>query len=196
MNGQACQDVRVPGWVDDWTRMTERFATALLSVEPSQWDAPTPCSDWNVRQLVEHAIDYQRAYGVYLGAGHGIETEIGDDPVAAWSAIAGALRDVYARPGVLDQSFEFLRVFEPVVPDSVQYQLIVPTLDLTMHTWDLARAIGADESLPTDICARIIGPFTAVEHLWRIPELYGPAVVPPPDADIQTQLLSFAGRHV
>ncbi len=33
----------------------EEFATILDSAD-QQWDAPTPCDGWTVRDVVEHAI--------------------------------------------------------------------------------------------------------------------------------------------
>ena len=180
-------------WIDNWTKIAELFTTTLGSVQPSQWDAPTPCADWNLRQLVGHAVDYQRGYGVYLGAGEGIDAPLGDDVPGAWVQIRAALAEVYDRPATRDRSFDMLT---PLIPGSVADQLIVPTHDLAMHTWDLSQAIGSDVVLPRDICAELLDALRSTEPVWRIPEWYGPATTPPAEADVQTQLVCFTGRTI
>lgn len=55
------------------------------------------------------------------------------------------------------------------------------TMDLTVHAWDLARGIGADEELPDELCAEVPaggqasvegvqGAFRALDHRrWPLP---------------------------
>jgi uncharacterized protein (TIGR03086 family) len=179
--------------VENWKTVVELFTRRLGEVETDQFAAPTPCSEWDVRSLVEHAIDYQRGYGRYLGAGLGIEAELGDDPAGTWDDVRNALVAAYGAPGALDRTFDFL---VGLADGTVAEQIIVPTVDLLLHTSDLARAIGAEETLPSDVCADVLEAMRGVEELIRIPEWYGPAFEPPPGADVQTQLLAFAGRAV
>jgi uncharacterized protein (TIGR03086 family) len=66
--------------------------------------------------------------------------------------------------------------------------------DALVHTWDIARATGQDEQLDG----------AAVEFAWtwmepagerlRASGDFGPAVEPPPGANLQTRLLCFLGR--
>ena len=186
-----CDDAPMTLWSDNWRTVIDLFTEAVGSVHPDQWDASTTCDGWDVRDLVEHAIDYQRGYGAFLGADTAIQTPLGDDPAAAWVQIRTALIDIYETPGTLERRFDFLSI----VPGTVGEQLIVPTADLLIHTWDLARSIGINVELPSEICEGVLSKMRAVEVAIRIPELYGPAVEPPPGADAQTQLLCFTGRR-
>ncbi|MFD6072534.1 maleylpyruvate isomerase family mycothiol-dependent enzyme, partial [Amycolatopsis lurida] len=34
------------------------FAAFLRTLSPEHWDAPTLCSEWTVRQVVAHVVDY------------------------------------------------------------------------------------------------------------------------------------------
>ncbi len=176
-----------------WKEVADLFTARLGDVDADQWTAPTPCAEWNVRDLVEHAVGYQAVYLHALGEGEDTVSEFGDDPMGRWVSVRDALAEAYARPEVLDSSFDFL---EPIVPGPIAEQIIVPTCDLLIHTWDLARAIGSDESLPMDTCTLALARMREVEHLIRIPEWYGPAIPPPIDADPQQRLLSFVGRAV
>ena len=68
------------------------------------------------------------------------------------------------------------------------------TQDVLVHAWDLARAVGADDRLDTDLCAH---------YLRRLPEdpevlvrsgLFGPAVHVENVEGPQRQLLARLGR--
>ena len=63
-----------------------------------------------------------------------------------------------------------------------------------MHRWDLARATGLDERLDPAICAEMFAGMEPLDDLLRSSGQYGPRVVVPDDADVQTKLLAFIGR--
>jgi uncharacterized protein (TIGR03086 family) len=69
-------------------------------------------------------------------------------------------------------------------------------IDLTVHSWDIARAAGGDEKLdPTDVhdMFEMVKP---MDEMLRSPGVCGPKVEVPADADEQTQFLTFLGRQV
>ena len=49
---------------DRYRRLSDAFATTVAGVAHDQWDDPTPCEDWTVRDLLRHAVDTQ---GMFLG---------------------------------------------------------------------------------------------------------------------------------
>lgn len=63
-----------------------------------------------------------------------------------------------------------------------------------MHTWDLARATGQDETLDAELCASMLEGMESFEDAMRSSGQYGPRVEVPADADPQTRLLAFIGR--
>ncbi len=69
--------------------------------------------------------------------------------------------------------------------------------DLVIHTWDLSRAIGADESLPAEaVTATHMGLQKFPPEMMRSEGFFGEAVECADDADEQTKMLSFTGRKV
>ena len=68
--------------------------------------------------------------------------------------------------------------------------------DLLVHTWDLARAVGGDETLPTDVVENAYSGLKPMEAMMRRPGVFGPAVPAPEGADLQTEFLCFLGRPV
>ena len=69
------------------------------------------------------------------------------------------------------------------------------TSDVFMHTWDLARATGQDETLDAAKCAELLDGMVPFEDAMRQSGQYGPRVDVPEDADVQTKMLAFIGRH-
>jgi uncharacterized protein (TIGR03086 family) len=66
--------------------------------------------------------------------------------------------------------------------------------DHLVHAWDLARAIGADETLDADAVTAVREWFQAVETIYRDMGVIGARVEIPVDAGTQAQLLAMMGR--
>jgi uncharacterized protein (TIGR03086 family) len=69
------------------------------------------------------------------------------------------------------------------------------TMDVLVHTWDLARAIGAEESLDEDSVRRAYAALKPMDAMIRQPGVFGPKLEAPTDADVQTEFLYFLGRR-
>jgi uncharacterized protein (TIGR03086 family) len=68
--------------------------------------------------------------------------------------------------------------------------------DLLVHSWDLARSIGADETLPpAAVDAAMMGLTRMPEEMLRGGTMFGPAVEVPDTASPQDKLIAFAGRR-
>ncbi len=69
--------------------------------------------------------------------------------------------------------------------------------DVLIHTWDLARATGQDETLDAGEVARMTGGgfLEMPDEVLRGSGQFGPRVDVPADADPQTKLLAFSGRR-
>ena len=68
-------------------------------------------------------------------------------------------------------------------------------MDTLVHTWDLARAVGADERLDEDSVRVAYEGLKPVDAMIRHPDIFGPKLEPPPGADLQTEFLYFLGRR-
>jgi uncharacterized protein (TIGR03086 family) len=69
------------------------------------------------------------------------------------------------------------------------------TMDLLVHTWDLARAVGADEHLDEEAVRQAYETLKPMDAMIRRPNVFGPRLDPPPGADLQTEFLYFLGRR-
>jgi uncharacterized protein (TIGR03086 family) len=66
--------------------------------------------------------------------------------------------------------------------------------DHLIHAWDLARAIGGNESLDQDLVELVYRKMKPKEDALKASGLFGKRVEPPEDADQQTRLLAVYGR--
>ena len=69
------------------------------------------------------------------------------------------------------------------------------TGDVLVPTWDLARAAGLDERLDEGVVAETLTGMEPVDEVLRASGHYGPKIDVDHDADTQTRLLAFTGRH-
>lgn len=133
------------------------FDQRLSAIRPEQWTAPTPCAEWNVRQLVNHMVRGNLNYTDLLVSGtqenflrmRDVDA-LGNDPLAAYTASVQLVADAFARPGALDQVLDY-----PLGQVTGRQALAVRAADSAVHAWDLARALGVDDRLDPALVAWI-----------------------------------------
>ncbi|ATY10438.1 TIGR03086 family protein [Amycolatopsis sp. AA4] len=136
---------------------SSEFDRRLSSVRPEQWTAPTPCAEWNVRQLVNHMVRGNLNYVDLLAGGtreqflHMRDADaLGDDPFAAYPASVRLVADAFGRPGALEQVLDY-----PLGKVTGHQALAVRATDSAVHAWDLAQALGVDDRLDPALVAWI-----------------------------------------
>ena len=175
------------GPLDLWRQAAAKWSEVYGQVTDSQWERPTPCDEWTVRQLVEHTLGWQAEGGGLIGAG----TAPGDD----WDRIRAAFDALLSEPSRLTGS---VAEFGGIPKQELAGFLIG---DLLLHSWDLARSIGTDEALPPDaVEATTIGLHHVPPALLRGTNPLGQkmmaaAVEVPADASPQDKMLAFTGRR-
>ncbi|GDY28640.1 hypothetical protein GTS_02730 [Gandjariella thermophila] len=176
--------------------MTE-FDRRVRAVPPDGWDAPTPCSDWSVRDLVNHLVSEQRwapwlLYGATLEevGGRFDGDVLGDDPTAAWAEAATAAREAFTKPGALSRR---VHTSGGVIPaEEYGWQM---TVDLAVHAWDLAKGIRGDDRIDPELAAAALDVVRPQVAQWQGLGIFDPPVNVPEHADAQTRLLGLLGRR-
>jgi uncharacterized protein (TIGR03086 family) len=138
---------------------TEEFGQRLAAVDQDGWTGATPCSDWDVHYLSAHVIGGNRFAVLILGgmsASDAIEEvmsapQLGDDALAAWAITSAAQLDVF-KAALLER-----RVDHPLGEITGREFLEFRVFDMTLHAWDLARAIGASERLDAELVDAVLG---------------------------------------
>jgi uncharacterized protein (TIGR03086 family) len=88
-------------------------------------------------------------------------------------------------------------VHHPIGDVQVRQLIDFRISDLTVHSWDLARAIGDDEELPESLVEHVYGVFQPLEPVIGSLGLFGdgPSGTLESDASLQSKLLDLLGRR-
>jgi len=151
-------------------RAAEGFGRHVHSTREEQWHDPTPDTEWDVRMLVNH-VTVEQLWVPPLVQGSSVVDvgdrfdgdQLGDDPVAVWdAAVAGSLA-AFGASATLEGTVS-LSSGEKATAEYCWEM----TTDALIHSWDLARGIGADETLDGELVDLVYERTLPVaEHLRR-----------------------------
>lgn len=175
----------------------EEFDRRVKAVRLTDWALPTPCSDWDVHDLVDH-LTTEQLWVPHLLGGARVEDlgdrfdgdNLGEEPLATWTVAAREARTAWLAPSALEQ-----RVHLSFGESPAELYLWQMTFDLAVHAWDLARAIGADERLDPDLVRELLTWMKGQEKELAASGLFAEPVQVGEDADPQTRLLALTGRR-
>lgn len=171
--------------------------TALIAgTRPDQMDGPTPCSEWSVRDVLNHVVGGAHMFAAAFSgnpapAHDGPGDLIGDDPAAAWAGAVDAFVASIDAPGALDN---MVPMPWGDTPGPMVYEIL--KFDILVHAWDLARATGQPFDPPADLVENTIG----VAQMMLSPQMratvFGPEMPVPDGASPIDRLAAFTGRTV
>jgi uncharacterized protein (TIGR03086 family) len=157
----------------------------VAAVSGEQWDLPTPCADWTVRQLVDHLVGGNRMSTRVLRGeplppldelGRRSHDELGNDPARAYRTSADALLEAIRAPEVLERTHTF-----PVGTLPGPAVVHLRTVETLVHGWDLARATSHPVPFPDDLAEQELT--FSRDLLGRLPEGRRPFAPSRPVAD-------------
>lgn len=179
-----------------YRRAQDGFDAVLAAVRDDQWDTPSACTEWSLRDVAGHVVWGQRQLRAWASGEDYAETAgapgaphpgvlAGTNPVGTWraAAVATLTEEELRRPVSLPGLGE--------IPVAGIVTLLIT--DLVAHSWDIGSAAGQDVRLPPDL---VEVAFTwARANAVRRPGFFGPELVAPGGADEQTRMLAFLGRR-
>jgi uncharacterized protein (TIGR03086 family) len=180
-----------------WTKAIYGFDHVARMATPADWDRPSPCEGWTARHVIGHVLAVQR-YMESLVRGTPVtmnpmvdpDRNTGDDPYAAWAAARDGLIEALDQPGALHRVVQNWSG-----PTAVDDMIGFNVADTTVHSWDLARALGVDDRLDPACVARALANAEPVAERLRAGGMFGASVDVPSEADAQTRLLALTGRR-
>lgn len=178
-----------------YRRSVTGWATAVSNAT-GDWSAPTPCIDWNVRELVNHVVGEDRwtkplvDRGTIAEVGNSLDGDLlGDDPHAAAQAAAdeavAAVADQLPRGGEVHLSYG-----DEAIEEYIR-QLIA---DHLIHEWDLAAATGQNRTLDPEVVTAVSTWYREREEMYRSGGMVAARPVDATGGDAQSDLLIAFGR--
>jgi uncharacterized protein (TIGR03086 family) len=152
-----------------YQRTVDTWTDRVAAVGADQWGAPTPCTSWTVRDLVNHVVGEDR-WTVPLMRGLTIAEVgttldgdlLGEAPAASArsaAAEAGAVvAELLPTGGTVALSYGEEQMAEYV------HQLAA---DHLVHAWDLAAATGGDTDLDEELVTAVAAWYADRAHLYR-----------------------------
>jgi uncharacterized protein (TIGR03086 family) len=113
---------------------------------------------------------------------------LGDDPLAV---LASAARSAQAAADIPDSLTRTIHLSFGDVPGAEYLKQMA--IDSVIHAWDLARAVGADDTLDPELVDFAFDELRKVAESWRAGGAFGPVREPADDSN-QAKLLALTGR--
>ena len=177
---------------DRYDRRAQAFAQTIAAAPEGAWDNQSPCEDWKAIDVVRHIVGTTPVFFGFVGESLDEAPSVDDDPAAAFAHTRAAVMRGLLDPDIAEREFDGMmgrNTFQGAVDQFL-------SVDLVVHRWDLARALGLDDTIPAEdvtLLAEAIKGFPS--EGMRGPGAFGPELTPPPGADEQTKVLAFLGRQ-
>jgi uncharacterized protein (TIGR03086 family) len=177
---------------DRYRNVAGGFTSRVAAVPATAWDNPSPCEGWVARDVVRHLVEWVPPF---LAGGADIDMpsipSVDDDPVGAWRALDAALQGLLDDPVASQRTFDNPHTGTHRLDDAIGMFVLG---DVLVHTWDVARATGLEETLDRDEVRRMLAGVEPLGDALAQSGQYGPRVPVPDGADEQTRLLACTGR--
>jgi uncharacterized protein (TIGR03086 family) len=171
-----------------------RFGEAVRAAS-GKWDRRSPCEAWDARGVLEHVIGF---HDVLLLRPLGLKPDRPrDDPQVRWELTYRQLEKAF-EPGrrLLERVVEV-----PELQGNQASQLdahaLLPNLtrDVLVHTWDVARAVGADDRLDAQWCELFYAALPSDPEALSMSGMFHAPVAVSEQTDVQSKLLARLGRN-
>jgi uncharacterized protein (TIGR03086 family) len=173
----------------------EVLRTVVHGVRADDWARPTPCVDWDVREVLNHTVGGMRIFAAELtGQGPTADHEsdwLGENPVHAFEVAAGLDADAWCGPLSPEQMVTISLGRLPL-----RLAAVIHLTELVAHGVDLACATGQEGLLDEDLCTGLLRAMHAMGGVddYRMLGVFGPVAAARLGAAPHEQLAAYLGR--
>lgn len=182
----------------DLSPAADAVRAVITHIDDDQLGAPTPCPDYDVRDLLFHLLGLSIAFRSAAAKDFGpatstpagsTPTDLPDDWREQIPRRLTALTEAWREPAAWEGMTEAGSV---QLPGAIAAQVALN--ELTMHGWDLARSTGQDFTVPEELLQvshNLLYPGT--DQSQREP-IFGPVVAVPDGAPLLDTVIGLGGR--
>ena len=191
-DGMAADDPRV-----GFAVVTKAVSDLIIQTTDEQLSFPTPCSEFDVKDLLDHLVMVMRRVAVIGNGGHfsevtqeGVAREAGH--ADSFGEAADDTRMAWTDSAKLGQMFEVPWGEIPAAPLLSTY-----TAELAAHGWDLAIATGRPFEIADEYLGGALFAVRMIPAEGRGPEMpFDPVVDPGENASNLRKIAGWVGRQV
>ncbi len=185
-----------PDAIELYERAVGIMRSILAGIRPEHLALATPCSEWNVQQLILHNLKgAECAYSLLTGGGFVNPMDVDgllptEGAATAFEATSGRVLELVKSPGGAEKIVEM-----PGMQVTAGQFLMQMFGDSLIHAWDLAKATGQDagiDDVTAEVCYRMLEP--QIDG-GRQMGFFGPEVAMPDGAGGLDRLLGLTGRR-
>ena len=164
---------------------TSQARNVIQGVRPEQMKQSTPCSEWDVEALINHLVGAQTGIA---GMVSGSQVAAGSTPLETLDAAVSAMVAAGKAPGGLEKKVQGRQGEVPA-----GQMLNIGTMDVAIHTWDLAKATGQDTTLDSRVVEHIFQTVEGMVQRGPSPAFAAPTETPA-NASRQDKMIALTGR--
>lgn len=181
-------------------RVLDSANEVVAGVRPDQLANPTPCTEWNVRAVINHVTGGATMFAECIEQGSVPDARLGelmggdnlgDDVQGRYRAASDRARATFAMPGAMEKMVKL-----PFGEMPAGIALNIAIMDVMTHAVDIAQATGQrieDEEILN--IALEVGRQLITDD-FRAPGVFDPEQPAPPEGTPAERLLAFAGRKI
>lgn len=174
------------------------FGRLVDGTRPEQLGATTPCTEFTVRDLINHVTGGATMFAAAFEHGSVPDDELavimgdvlGDDPSAAYAAASERVQAAYHAPGALEGMVSL-----PFGEFPREAALGIAVFDVGLHAWDLAQATGQELQLSEDLAEELLALGAAMGVDQYRGAMFAEAVVVVETAPAWDRLAGYSGRQ-
>ena len=171
-----------------------RFGESVREAK-GKWDRRSPCDAWDARGVLEHVIGFHdvlllRPLGLKPDRPH-------DDPQKRWELTYGQLEKAFEPERHLFERVVDIPELQGNPATRLDARAMMPNLtrDVLVHTWDLARAVGADDRLDARWCEQFYAALPSNPGALGVSGMFDAPVAVFDQTNAQSKLLARLGRN-
>jgi uncharacterized protein (TIGR03086 family) len=167
---------------------------SLQSVRPELLGNPTPCSEWALRELLDHMVDSLAALQEAADTGR-----VSLVPASCPPSAVGVVNELRSRASALlgawthNDGMQLISVAGS--PLTATILVCVGALEITAHGWDVAEACGRDHPIPDELAEDLLALAPFLVQPADRPARFGSPVSVAHDASPGVRLLAELGRQ-
>ncbi|MFF7476840.1 TIGR03086 family metal-binding protein [Streptomyces sp. NPDC008092] len=175
---------------------------AVRGAQVDQYDNPTPCSAWTVRDLVNHIammLIMTRDVGTRTASDPGLLTAnpvplLAGRPESEWASLLAGAAKPAARAWSEPAAWEGQAALGgPPMPATALGGILIA--DFTVHAWDMTAATGQLRTVPASLAEATFATYSREAPRMRSLGLLGDEVPQDADAPVFDRALALSGRN-